>query len=213
MDCSLTLLSGGLDSVVATAMARRYTKVTQAITLDYGQRAAGREIAAARAFCQLWDIQHEVHHVPWLASDSALTDRNKPLPTLQNLDSLADAQETAAAVWVPNRNGVFINVAASIAEQKKIPWVIVGFNREEAVTFPDNSTGFVEAANRALDFSTQGRVQVMSPTLPLNKTEIARWARAHDLPLDKVWPCYEGGEAWCRTCESCKRFLRAMEGK
>lgn len=213
MTACMTLLSGGLDSTVATAMARGSMRVALALTFDYGQRAAAREIDTAQTLCRQWDIPHQVVPFQWLGSvsPSALTNTQQKLPQLQTtqLDDLATTTQSAAAVWVPNRNGMFLNIAAAIAEARNIPWVVAGFNREEAATFPDNSTGYVEAANRALFYSTNGKVAVISPTQAMTKTEIVAWAREHDVPLNQLWPCYEGGSAWCRRCESCLRFLRA----
>lgn len=215
MDSCVILLSGGLDSVVATAMMLSSMHVSLALTFDYGQRAAAREIATARVLCQRWEIPHQVIELPWLGevSTSALTQRTQPLPHLQTsqLDEITATTQSAQQVWVPNRNGVFLNAAAAIAEAKGISWIVAGFNREEAVTFPDNGPHYVEAANRALQYSTNGKVALISPTQSMTKTEIVAWARVNNVPLDAIWPCYEGGEAWCRKCESCLRFLRASE--
>jgi 7-cyano-7-deazaguanine synthase len=214
MNSCIVLLSGGLDSTVATAMMRGSMRVALALTFDYGQRAVAREIATAQNLCAQWDIPHQVISFQWLGavSPSALTDTQKNLPQLQStqLDDIGATTQSAAAVWVPNRNGMFLNSAAAIAEARQIPWIVAGFNREEASTFPDNSTSYVEAANRALFYSTNGKVSVVSPTQAMTKKEIVSWAQNHQVPLDQIWPCYEGGAAWCRKCESCLRFLRAI---
>lgn len=213
MASCLTLLSGGLDSVVATAMMRESMPIRLALTFDYGQRAATREIETARHLCERWDIAHQVISIPWLSevSNSALTRKDQTLPELAQaqLDSLPQTTESAAKVWVPNRNGIFLNIAAAIAEARAISWIIAGFNREEAVTFPDNSPAYIEAANQALHYSTMARVSVISPTQGMVKHQIASWAREHNLSFNDMWPCYEGSTALCRKCESCLRFIRA----
>lgn len=215
MTSCITLLSGGLDSVVATAMMRSSVPVHLALTFDYGQRAAQREIAAAQKFCELWKIPHRILDLSWLgdASPSALNNPHQSLPHLASteLDTVTVTTQSAAAVWVPNRNGVFLNIAAAIAEAENVPWIVAGFNREEATTFPDNSPNYVEALNQSLHYSTQGKVALISPTQAMVKKEIVAWASEHNVPLQQIWPCYEGGETWCRKCESCLRFLRASE--
>jgi 7-cyano-7-deazaguanine synthase len=119
---------------------------------------------------------------------------------------------SAKAVWVPNRNGVFIEIAAAHAESLGATRLITGFNKEEAVTFPDNSPQYVAAVNRALLFSTANGVRVVSYTGALEKKGIVRLGRRLGAPLKHIWPCYEGGRAWCRRCESCLRSLRALDG-
>lgn len=213
MGSCIVLLSGGLDSVVATAMLRDSMRIAQALTFDYGQRAAKREIETAQKWCDPWDIPHQVIAIPWLGdvSHSALNNPQNKIPHLQSdqLDNLTITSQSAAAVWVSNRNGVFLNIAAAYAEARNISWIVAGFNREEAATFPDNSPQYVEAVNHALQFSTNGKVALISPTQAMMKREIVAWAREHKISLDQLWPCYEGGATWCRKCESCLRFLRA----
>lgn len=202
---AVSLLSGGLDSTVAIAMRAR--DVVLALTFDYGQRAARREIASARATARRLGVAHQAIPLPWLGG-GALVDRSLRLPR-PDLTSRSAVLRSAKAVWVPNRNGVFIAIAAAFAERLGAGSVLVGFNREEASTFPDNSIPFLRATNRALRFSTNGAVRLESPTARWDKARIVREARRRRIPLDLIWPCYEGGRAWCRRCESCLRSLRA----
>ncbi len=211
----VALLSGGLDSTVALAAARREHEVVLALTFDYGQRAAAREIAAASAIASRFKIPARALDARWLGAltPSALVNAAGalPRPDARDLDDPAKAAATAKAVWIPNRNGFFINAAAAFAEAAGAGGVVVGFNREEAATFPDNTVAFMDAATRALAFSTANGVRVVSPTAPLDKREIVRLGRELGAPLDLCWPCYEGGPILCGVCESCRRFQRAME--
>jgi 7-cyano-7-deazaguanine synthase len=210
----VSLLSGGLDSVVATAACAREHEVALALTFDYGQRAAAAEIAAARRTSQALNVRHQAVELPWLGAitHTALVDRSASLPA-PNEDALDDAeraQASAAAVWVPNRNGVFINVAAAFAESLGCEVVVCGFNAEEGRTFPDNTPAFAAAATAALGYSTANHVRVISPTQDLTKAEIVALGRRLGAPLEHVWSCYEVGPQPCETCESCLRFARAL---
>jgi len=202
---AVALLSGGLDSSVAFVI--RAPDMALALTVDYGQRAARREIASARSIAARYRVPHRVLKLPWLGG-GALTDRSKRLPS-PDLRRPSDTRKSAAAVWVPNRNGVFIAAAAAVAESLGASCVVVGFNREEAATFADNSKPFLDAANMALRFSTRIGVRVESPTLTWDKQRIVVEGRRLGAPLHLVWPCYEGGKSWCRKCESCLRAMRA----
>ncbi len=202
----VAILSGGLDSTVSLAAALRAMDVVLALTFDYGQRAARPERAASARIARRYGVPHRVVAIPWLAdlTSTALVNRSARLP--RNRMSAASAK----AVWVPNRNGVFIEIAAAHAESLGATRLITGFNREEAATFPDNSPAYVKAVNGALSYSTANGVRVVSFTGLLDKRGIVRLGRRLDAPLDLIWPCYEGGRAWCRTCESCLRSLRAL---
>lgn len=212
---AISLLSGGLDSVVATWLAAQEMQVVLALTCDYGQRAAAREIDAAAQVAAALAVPHKVVPLPWVAqvASDALTDATKALPELtpQQLDSPA-ALVSAATVWVPNRNGLLLNVAAVFAEALHCEAIVVGFNAEEGATFSDNTPAFMHAAEHAFSFSTQRGLRVVSPTAAMTKQQIVQAGYDAGAPLELVWSCYEGGPAPCRKCESCLRSQRAFGG-
>ncbi|TEB06917.1 7-cyano-7-deazaguanine synthase [Pelotomaculum schinkii] len=212
---SVVLLSGGLDSTVSFAHALRESEVALCLTFDYGQRAANQEKKAAAALAAHYRVEHLVVELPFLRdiTSTALVrgDLDLPEPDRTGLDDFAASTASAAAVWVPNRNGVFINIAAAFAESRQCGLVVTGFNREEAVTFPDNSTDFVAAAGHALSFSTMNKVKVVSYTQRLDKVEIIKFGLRLGIPFRHIWSCYRGYEKMCGSCESCQRFKRASE--
>lgn len=214
MKKAISLLSGGLDSTVSTSIALKKSNVILVLTFDYGQRAAKREIEAAQKLCRIWKIKHKVVKLPWLGkiTDTALVNSKSqiPNPKSQTLKFKNDIQN-AKAVWVPNRNGLFINIAAAFAESLDADTIITGFNKEEAVTFSDNSKRFVSAINKALTYATMKKVKVISHTQDMTKADMVDYAISHKVPLKYCWPCYEGGKKICGRCESCVRFYRAYE--
>ena len=210
--------------MVSTAIARKKYNIVLALTFDYGQRAAKREISAARKFCRLWKIEQKVIRLPWLAAitNTALVNRSAKLPQFchpcerrdlvsSRVSRLRGDDMTAGAVWVPNRNALFINIAASFAESMGAAIIIAGFNKEEGATFPDNSLRFVRSMNETMRFGTMKRPRVMSMVQNMDKIEIMRYALDQRLPVWNCWPCYSGGKRLCGRCESCSRFLTALE--
>lgn len=210
---SVVLLSGGLDSVANLFFTREFDEPVLAITADYGQKAAVKEIQASKKLCELWDVRHEVLNLKWMAGGSALTD-SASIPTLQRdqLDDRNIALQTAKAVWVPNRNGVLANVAASYAEKLGCSRVVLGFNAEEAATFPDNTEQYLNKLTEAFNFSTLSKVQAFSYTTHWDKKKIVAELKklTPEFPFQNIWSCYRGEETACRQCESCQRFARAL---
>jgi 7-cyano-7-deazaguanine synthase len=212
---AIVLLSGGLDSAVNLRRAEDEVGVALAVTFDYGQRAAAREGAASALMCQQLGVRHRLISLPWLGEvcATALVNREAEVPevTAEGLEQTAIAGgETARAVWVPNRNGVFANIGAAFAEGLGAELVVAGFNAEEAATFPDNSREFVAAANRALALSTRTGVRLTSYTQEMTKSEIVRLGREIGAPIPCLWSCYLGGQEHCWGCESCARLERAL---
>ncbi|MDN5364738.1 MAG: 7-cyano-7-deazaguanine synthase [Eubacteriales bacterium] len=208
---AIVLLSGGLDSAVNLAWACREGEAVLALTFAYGQRAAEREKEAARRLAAYYGVPWQVVELPFLAeiTRTALVNREKEVPVPAELSG-EEAERTARAVWVPNRNGLFINIAAAFAESLGADAIVVGFNREEGTTFPDNTPEFMEACNRALTFSTLNRPRVVSYTVDMDKAQIGMAARRLGVPLRMIWSCYHGGEEQCGRCESCQRLKRAL---
>lgn len=210
---SLVLLSGGLDSTAAMLLTKETLNVELALTFDYGQKSAAQELRASQKICKTYGIPHQTLSIDFLkVANHPLFNSNlkSPEPQPSELDNPIVTQKSAQAVWVPNRNGVFINIAASLAEAQNIDQIVVGFNIEEAKTFPDNSKSYIESLNKALSYSTQNSVQVISPTVTLNKSEIVKILTQQDFDFSLLWSCYASGEKMCGVCESCQRLKRAL---
>lgn len=189
--------------------------VALAITFDYGQRAASKEIEMARRICERYGIKHIVIDLLWLKAitKTALVSREAgvPEPTEAELDDITGrALETAHQVWVPNRNGAFINIAAAYGDAFGYGRIVCGFNAEEGATFPDNTQAYVDAVNKSLTFSCENKVEVVAPVIHLDKEAIIRAGMKISAPLDLSWSCYYAAEKPCGKCESCMRRARAF---
>ena len=200
---SVALVSGGLDSLVSLARATTERDVRLVLFLDYGQRSRESERVSAMSAADFYGIPFADVDIRWLESLSPAGMRGggTGAGALRELDE----------VWVPNRNGVFINIAASYAEARGFDTIVTGFNREEAAEFPDNSGEYVTRVNAALALSTRTGVRVESFTVDLDKREIIRLGMRLKAPLSIVWSCYRGGERMCGACASCLRLRAALD--
>lgn len=213
---AIALLSAGLDSTVSLALALEAgLKVRQALCFDYGQRAAPMEKQAAQALAAHYGLSLEIITLPWLKAitHTALVSEDTqaiPTVTLSQLDQVATVTlASARQVWVPNRNGLIINIAAAFADVFGDRVILTGFNAEEAVTFPDNTPQFSQAITHSLAFSTQVQPEVCSFVQSLGKIEIFQEALRLAVPLEWIWSCYREGPLHCGRCESCSRLWRA----
>jgi 7-cyano-7-deazaguanine synthase len=209
---AISILSGGLDSTVATSYLKDKYEI-HALTFNYGQRSAKKEIKSAGAICKKLGLKHNVIELPWLATlgGSALTTQ-KEVPKLEmdQLDNRDFCGETAHKVWVPGRNVVFTAIATSFAEARSAEKIIVGWDLEEAVTFPDNSKAFLNAFNSVLEIGSPDDIQIEAPVIDMFKKDIVKWGEEIDAPLNLTYSCYMGGEIHCGKCESCMRRIRAF---
>ena len=212
---AIVLLSAGLDSTVNLYLAVRELEIVKTLTFNYGQKAADKEIFFAKKISENFKIANEVIELPWLKNlgGSALTNDSKIMPTGSkvSIDSAKISLASAKSVWIPNRNGIFLNIAAGFAESAKVDIIIPGFNAEEAATFPDNSFDFIRATRKTFTFSTANSVDVQCYTIGMSKTEIVKAGHELMVPFADTWPCYQNFTKWCGQCESCVRAKRAFK--
>lgn len=213
MSRAVVLLSSGLDSSYNLYRARLDHEIALALTFNYGQKAARQEIAHAQELARSLKVPHQVVELLWFrdfTKTSLVSDQAIPSGRDISIDDMTKSLETMKAVWVPNRNGILLNIAAGFAEGLDAKYIIPGFNIEEAATFPDNSQGYLESLTHAFSYSTRNHVEVLCYSTAMNKTEIVRDGKRLGLPFEKLWPCYHSKERWCGECESCQRFERAV---
>lgn len=212
---SVVLLSAGLDSTVNLYAALAATDVKLAITFNYGQKSAVKEIDRSKKIAKVAGVPHQVVDLLWLKNlgQSSLTQDQGivPMGKSVSINNKKVSEKSAKTVWVPNRNGIFLNIAAAFAENLQADMIIPGFNAEEAATFPDNSLSFTKAVSKAFYFSTANHVQVQCYTISMSKVEIVELGKHVKAPFELTWPCYLANEKWCGRCESCQRAARAFK--
>lgn len=205
---AIILLSGGLDSLVALGFSKLSDdyNVELALTFDYGQKAVREEIEASKKICDYYKIECRVIKLDWLkeitrtslvASDSVPTED-------------FETSKSAEAVWVPNRNALFINIAASFCDSFGYKYILYGANKEEAGNFPDNTEEFRSQITELFKTSTLVQPQVVAPLINYTKGDIVRVAIENSMPLDLVMSCYNSGEGHCGKCESCHYLKKAL---
>ena len=203
MTKSIILLSGGLDSLVSLGLSKEKYNVTLALTFDYGQKSVVQEILASKKICEYYGIEHKVIKLDWLKdiTHTALVSEEE-LPQ--------GIQDTSKSVWVPNRNGLFLNIAASFADSEDFDYILIGANKEEAATFSDNTKEFIARVNSEFEYSTTKQPNVIAPLINLCKDDIVKQALDNDLPLELAYSCYQGTDKNCGICESCTRLKNAL---
>ena len=207
MNKGIILLSGGLYSLVSLGLAKDEYNITFALTFDYGQKSAESEIKASKKICEYYHIGHKIIKLDWLkeVTHTSIVDKNQELP-----EGIDNPEESAKNVWVPNRNGLFLNIAGAFADGENYDYIVIGANKEEGKSFPDNTQQFIDSVNKEFQFSTQKKPKIIAPLINSYKNDIVKLALENNVPLNLVMSCYAGGEKHCGTCESCIRLKNAL---
>jgi 7-cyano-7-deazaguanine synthase len=212
---AVILVSGGLDSAVALAVARRDGFRCHALSIDYGQRhrvelEAARRIAAAAGV-----VRHAVVAIDLRAlGGSALTDDSMPVPKGR---SDAAISRGVPSTYVPARNLVFLSLAVGWAETLEGAPVFIGVNQVDYSGYPDCRTDFIRAFESAAAMGTRagtepGRspVRIHTPLATLSKAQIIRLGADLGVDFSMTTSCYDPGTpsdagrpVACGRCDSC----------
>jgi 7-cyano-7-deazaguanine synthase len=201
---AIALLSGGLDSATAAALAIETGHRVIALSLDYGQRHRRELQAAATVADALGIAEHHTLPVNLAAwGGSALTDASIAVPT-GGVDN-----GVIPSTYVPGRNTVFIALGLSLAEARGARTLVLGVNAVDYSGYPDCRPDYLAAFQTLADLATKaGREghgpRLWAPLVTWSKTEIVRQALRLGVPIDATWSCYSGGEAPCGVCDSCR---------
>jgi 7-cyano-7-deazaguanine synthase len=209
---AVVLLSGGLDSSVALAVAIADGYDIHALTIEYGQRH-NREVEAARSMARHYGVDHKVVRVDLSAfGGSALTDVSTRVPTDTPPGEIG---KSIPSTYVPGRNIIFISMALAWAEALDADAVIIGANAVDYSGYPDCRPEFIEAMQRVADAGTrrgvEGRpIRLVAPLLRDTKADIVSRGLDLGVPLEHTWSCYRGRPRACGSCDSCILRLRGF---
>ena len=184
------------------------------MTFDYGQKAFAKEAQASKQLADYYKIPHKLIKLDWLkdiTNTSLVSDKDVPNMDIKNLENLNDTINSMKNVWIPNRNGLFINIAAAFSDSFEYDYIVIGANKEEAATFSDNSQKFIDDMNEVLKTSTNYDIKVTAPLIEFDKNEIVKKAIELKVPLKYINSCYNSQKGHCGHCESCSRLKRALK--
>ena len=207
---AVLLVSGGMDSLVVTAMAHHQGFELAAMHVNYGQRTWQKELDSFRRICAHYGIERKLEVEAGFfgaIGGSSLTDQEIPVGP-------ADLQGTTIPTsYVPFRNACFLSMAVSWAEVIGANRIFIGAVEEDSSGYPDCRKVFYDAFNRVIDLGTrpETEIEILTPLIAMSKAEIVAKGMELNAPFDCSWSCYKSEGRACGVCDSCARRLRAFE--
>jgi 7-cyano-7-deazaguanine synthase len=196
-----TIISGGMDSATLLyfAVARTSEENVLALSFDYGQKHK-KELDFARNICKELGVKHkvvELHSLTELLYSSLTSDEAVPHGHY--------AEDNMKSTVVPNRNAIMLAMAYGAAISHKSDYLLYGAHTGDHFIYPDCRPEFVESLNLAFRIGNQGfgDVEIKAPFSKVTKSEIVTYGLTLNVPYDKTWSCYEGGDKPCLQCGTC----------
>ncbi len=209
---AVVLLSGGLDSATALAVARAKGFECYALSFEYGQRHA-REIESARRVAATLNAkEHLVLRLDLRAIGGSALTADIAVPKGRSHAAMASG---IPITYVPARNTIFLSHALAWAEVLGSQDIFIGVNVLDASGYPDCRPEYIEAFERMANLATKAgvegrsRFRVHTPLIKLTKAEIIKLGAGLGVDFALTWSCYEPQSDGrpCSLCDSC--LLRA----
>ena len=203
---AVVLLSGGLDSTTALAVAQSQGFNCYALSFSYGQRHHAELTAATRIAKSYEVIEHKIFDIDLATfKGSALTDDDIDVPCVQS------QFEEIPVTYVPARNTVFLSIALAWAEIIKAQDIFIGVNAVDYSGYPDCRAEYIQAyevmANLATKAGVEGnKLTIHTPLIELSKADIIKLGVKLGVDYSQTVSCYsanEHGKA-CGSCDSCR---------
>lgn len=206
---AICILSGGMDSTLASYIAKNEGYEIIAVHFNYGQRTQTRELKAFRDICNHLGVKEKYEvDIPFFTQigASALTDETLEIPT----DGIEDG---VPITYVPFRNGIFLSIAAAIAEKEKAKAMFIGIVQEDGSGYPDCTDSFISKMFAAINEGTKKstNVEIKTPLVHLMKSDIVSLALELNVPLKHTWSCYSNEDEACGLCDSCRLRLNGFK--
>ena len=201
---AVVLLSGGLDSATALAIALQQNYQCYALSFRYGQRHGSELLAAERVAATMRVHQHRIFDLDLSIFDSsALTNTSVAVPT--------EPAEGIPTTYVPARNTIFLSIAMGWAEVLSAAHIFIGVNAVDYSGYPDCRPEYIQAfqalANLATKAGVEGRrIQIHTPLLDFSKAEIIQRGTQLGVDYAQTVSCYQANSdgAACGQCDSCR---------
>lgn len=218
---ALVLNSGGVDSTTCVAIAIDKYGKDNVVTasLYYGQKH-DKELKCAQKVAEYYGVRHierDISSVMEFAKDvCTLMKGGEEIEHASYAEQIKEHGEGRVATYVPFRNGLFLSIAAAVADSifpgEKVE-IFYGAHADDAAgrAYADCSPEFAEAMDRAINIGTYGNITVNRPLINLNKAEVVKIGLGLNVPYELTWSCYEGGEKQCGTCGTCIDRKAAFE--
>jgi len=206
---AVCVISGGMDSALSAAMAREAGYQIVGVHFNYGQRTEKKELECFRKLVtDLETIKNYEIDLGFFEQigASALTDRSIEVPT-------GGIEEGVPVTYVPFRNGIFLSIAAAIAEMHGAEALYIGVVEEDSSGYPDCRESYIRAMEKAIDLGTRDetKLEIKMPLVAMKKSQIVQKALELSVPLEHTWSCYQSEEEACGVCDSCRLRLKGFE--
>lgn len=206
---AVCIMSGGMDSTLSAYMMKNDGYDIVAVHFNYDQRTQSKELECFHNICNDLNVAEkyvlDLDFFKQLGA-SALTDKSIEVPT-------GGVEEGVPVTYVPFRNGIFLSMAAAIAEKEGATLISIGVVEEDSSGYPDCRESYIKSMEQSINLGTKDEtnIKIHMPLVSLKKSQIVQKAVELDVPLELTWSCYKSEDKACGVCDSCRLRLNGFK--
>ena len=211
MSLVISIVSGGLDSVVMAHLLQSQCHAQHMLSFDYGQRHK-KELEYSLRCANRLNAAHNIidlQSVGTVLGGSALTDNTIAVPHGHY------AAPSMAVTIVPNRNAIFLSIAFGVAVAQNAQLVAAAVHAGDHFIYPDCRPDFIQSFDAMQRVAVEGcgdpNLKLHAPFAQKTKAEIVAIGAGLNVPFEETWSCYEGLEIHCGRCGTCVERREAFE--
>ncbi len=205
---ALCVMSGGMDSTLSAYMMKNSGYEIVAVHFNYDQRTQTKELECFNNICNDLNVKEkyvlDLDFFKQLGA-SALTDISIDVP-------IGGVEEGVPVTYVPFRNGIFLSMAAAIAEKEGAEVISIGVVEEDSSGYPDCRESYIKSMQESINLGTKDEtnIEIKMPLVHLQKSQIVQESLKLNVPLHLTWSCYKNEDKACGVCDSCRLRLNGF---
>lgn len=201
MNIAIVLLSGGMDSAVATAIASQDYELAL-LHINYGQNTEKKELESFEKIAGFYKVKRKLvcnlDYFKKIGGSSLIAHYTSHI---------------THSTYVPFRNANFLGIAVSWAEVIGAKKIFIGAVEEDSPEYPDTRKEFYSVFNGLTEVGTKSdtHIEIVTPIINMSKSEIVRKGIQLNVPFELTWSCYDNNDRPCGVCDSCIRREKAFK--
>ncbi len=210
-ELAIVLVSGGMDSLVSAAIAYQAHEEIAFLHLNYGQKTEKKELECFHNIADFYNVSRKHRKVIDVSYFRQIGGNTLTDDTMKVQDYQGESDEIPNS-YVPFRNTHIVAMAVSWAEVTGAKKIYIGAVDEDSSGYPDCRPSYYKALNNLIKEGTKlGDIEVLTPIINMQKTQIIQQGLDLQAPLHWSWSCYARGDKACGVCDSCALRLRAFQ--
>ncbi len=206
---AVCIISGGMDSALAATIAKNEGYEIIALHFNYNQKTQDKELECFNLIANDLEVKDkyiiDLDFFKQIGATALIGDE---------FDVPIDGIKPGIPItYVPFRNGIFLSIAAALAQKHNAQAIFIGVVEEDSSGYPDCRESFIKSMQNSINLGLRDdtNIEIKTPLIHLSKADIVKKALNLGVKLEHTWSCYKNSDKACGLCDSCRLRLKGFK--